>query len=77
MPENHGKFHNRDSIVINSLHALADHAKHPYDTVRAAYIEGDPLFEGTDIRSDTHIQICVRDPKKSVIAYFRPREISR
>lgn len=75
MPDNNGKFHNRDSIVINSLHVLADHDKHPYDTVRAAYIEGDPLFEGTEIRSDTHIQICVRDPKKSIVAYFRPRII--
>lgn len=30
-------------------------------------------FHGSSIMSDTHIQICVRDPAKSVVAYFRPR----
>ena len=75
LAENKGKFHYRDAIVLNYVHRIAEVNKAPYDTVRAAYIEGDPLFEGTEIRSDTHIQICVRDPKKSIVAYFRPRII--
>lgn len=75
LAENKGKFHYRDAIVLNYVHRIAEVNKAPYDTVRAAYIEGDPLFEGTEIRSDTHIQICVRNPKKSIVAYFRPRTI--
>ena len=75
LPENSNKFHYRDSIVINMLNSIADAKNVPYDTVRAAYIEGEPLYEGTDIRSDTHIQICVRNPQKSIVAYFRPRTI--
>ena len=75
LPANSGKFHYRDAIVLNTLHSIADDNGIPYDTVRASYIEGDPLFEGTEIRSDTHIQICVRDPKKSIVAYFRPRSV--
>lgn len=76
LPENNGKFHYRDAIVLNYVHRIAELNMASYDTVRAAYIEGDPLFEGTEIRSDTHIQICVRDPKKSIVAYFRPRTVS-
>lgn len=73
LPENTGKYHDLDALVINALHSSADLKGHPYDTVRAAYIEGEPLYDGTEIMSDTHIQICVRNPRKSIVAYFRPR----
>lgn len=52
---------------------MADASGQPYDTVRAAFIEGNPVFDGSTIMADTHIQLCVRNPKKSIIAYFRPR----
>lgn len=59
--------------MINMAHVMAEKIGKPFDTVRAAFIEGEPVFEGSAIRSDTHIQLCVRDPKKSIVAYFRPR----
>jgi hypothetical protein len=63
-----------DCATINLLHELRVREKQPpFHTVRGIFIEGDPLFPGSMIRSKTHVQWCVRDPKKHVIAYFRPR----
>ena len=73
IPVNRDKGHFRDAAVINMAHVMAEKIGKPFDTVRAAFIEGEPVFEGSAIRSDTHIQLCVRDPKKSIVAYFRPR----
>lgn len=42
----------------------------PYQTVRACFPEGDPVFPGSGILSKTHVQIAVRDP--SCIADVRP-----
>ncbi len=74
LPENKGKLHRLDALVINAACLLASKNKHPYDTVRAAFVEGEPVFKGSAIQSDTHIQLCVRNPE-SIIAYFRPRQI--
>ena len=74
IPSNHGKCHDLDALVINISHEIATKVKgRAFDTVRAAFIEGNPVFPGSSIMSDTHIQICVRDPAKSVLAYFWPR----
>ncbi len=63
-----------DCAVINSLHQLREEQKEiPFDTVRSPFPEGGPLFEGSNINSRTHVQWCIRDPRKSVVAYFRPR----
>lgn len=74
LPINKGKLHRLDALVLNIACLFAEHNKHPYDTVRAAFVEGDPVFKGSAIQSDTHIQLCVRNPQ-SIVAYFRPRQI--
>lgn len=48
-----------DNKVINTLFELMPAPK--FQTVRAAFVEGGPLYEGSDIPSKTHIQIAVRD----------------
>ena len=73
-PVNRGKFHMLDAFVLNATCEFAERNKHPYDTVRAAFVEGEPVFKGSAIQSDTHIQLCVRNPA-SIVAYFRPREV--
>lgn len=70
--KNEGNRHYLDATVINTALTLAEDASAPYDTVRAAYIEGSPIFDGSTLMEDTHIQIAVRNPS-SVIAFFRPR----
>lgn len=43
-----------------------------FDSIRAAFIEGGPAFEGTQIREKTHIQICIRNPN-CIKGFFLPR----
>ncbi len=63
-----------DCAVINFLHQLRQATKKtPFDTIRCPFMEGGALFPGSKIQSKTHVQWCVRDPKKSVIGYFIPR----
>lgn len=63
-----------DCAVINYVHALradADGPQPPYDAVRGAFSEGQPLYDGARIMAQTHIQFCVRSAK-SIRGYFRP-----
>jgi len=63
-----------DCAVINFLHTVRRQTRRPaFDTVRCPFMEGGPLYQDAKITSRTHVQWCVREPKKSVIAYFRPR----
>jgi hypothetical protein len=66
-----------DCAVINLLHEVRKRSSEkevaPFDSVRGTFVEGPELYPGAKIMSRTHIQICVRDPKRSVIGYFLPR----
>ncbi|MCE0484521.1 MAG: hypothetical protein LV479_09815 [Methylacidiphilales bacterium] len=63
-----------DCAVINYLHSMRAREKQPsFDTVRAPFMEGGFLFEGSKLHSMTHLQWCVRNPKISILGYFRPR----
>jgi hypothetical protein len=66
-----------DCAVINLLHEVRERSSEkevtPFDSVRGIFVEGPELYPGAKIMSCTHTQICVRDPKKSVIGYFLPR----
>lgn len=70
-PSNKGKLHRLDTLVINSAIGYAGGIGISFDAVRAAFIEGAPVFEGSEIMSDTHIQLCVRNPS-CILSYFRP-----
>jgi len=62
-----------DCAVINYVHAIRQKKGLPaFDTVRGIFTEGGELYPGAKIMAKTHVQICVRDPKASVKAYFRP-----
>lgn len=66
---------NLDCAVINFLHSFREaNQESTFDTVRCPFFEGHPVFRGSGIAARTHLQWCVRDPKKSVIGYFLPRE---
>jgi hypothetical protein len=63
-----------DCATINFLHDIREVGEEfPFDTVRCPFTEGGPLFPGAKIHSKTHVQWCVRNPKKHVRAYFRPK----
>ena len=63
-----------DCAVFNFMYLVEDDENQtPFDTIRSPFMEGGPIFEGSGIHSKTHIQWCVRNPKKHIWAYFRPR----
>ncbi|HEY3820166.1 MAG TPA: hypothetical protein VGL81_23540 [Polyangiaceae bacterium] len=65
------KFRRLDCAVLNFYLKALEEARHGYDSVRGAFIEGDAAFDGSDIKKDNHIQIAVRNPA-CVLGVFRP-----
>ena len=65
----------RDCAVLNlGLDDADESAGHAvYQTVRGVFPEGEPAFQGSRIRTKTHVQIAVRDPD-CVLGYFRPTQ---
>jgi hypothetical protein len=66
-----------DCAVVNFVHLLREWERlDPFDTVRGVFTEGGELYPGAKIMAKTHVQVCVRDPKKSIKGYFRPLKSS-
>ncbi len=60
-----------DCAVVQFLHQRREEGGYAaFDTVRAAFPEGTPLYETAGFLERTHIQVCVRHPG-SVLGYFR------
>ena len=60
-----------DCAVINFLHTIAN--DQPFDSVRAAFVEGEPIYRNAGFRRGNHIQICVRNTA-NIKGYFHPFE---
>jgi hypothetical protein len=61
-----------DCAVIEMLHRTrAGRNERPLDTVRAAFIEGTPIYENAGFHAKNHIQLCVRNIA-CIKGYFRP-----
>jgi hypothetical protein len=61
-----------DCAVIRFLHATREQqGKEPFDTVRAAFFEGERLYENSGFAAKNHIQLCVRNVA-CIKGYFRP-----
>jgi hypothetical protein len=72
IPQNRGKLRNLDCAVINyAVSELQDKAGQVIQTVRGAFLEGDPIFPGSGILRETHVQIAVRDVS-CIVGVFRP-----
>jgi hypothetical protein len=79
LPENSGRekgMRYLDCAVIKHLHRARqrlfelDASKLPYESVRALFVEGNPLYEGAGFHDRTHVQICVSD-KNRILGVFR------
>ncbi len=44
----------------------------PYDSVRAMFVEGEPLYAGAGFHAKSHVQICIRD-EQCIKGFFLPR----
>lgn len=65
-----------DCAVMNHLHTIVDELApehvEKFDSVRGMFGEGIPLYDGSDFRDKTHIQIAVRNPD-CILGVFVPR----
>lgn len=65
---------NLDCAVFQYLHYYRQQSNQlDYDTVIGAFFEGGPAYPTAGFHEKTHIQLAVRNPRKSILAYFRPR----
>jgi len=74
LPVNRGKakkLRQLDCAVINYCLNRVVGSEVPFDTVRGAFLEGEPVFPGTTISAETHIQIAVRNVD-CILGVFRP-----
>lgn len=62
-----------DCAVIRWAHQLSQQENEYFDTVRAAFIEGDELYPTAGFREQNHIQISVLNPN-CIKGIFLPRE---
>ena len=62
-----------DCAVIRYAHKLAKEEGIYFDSVRAAFIEGEPLYPGSMFRRQNHIQIAIINPN-CIKGIFLPRE---
>lgn len=63
------KLRRLDCAVLNLY--LQQRGDEAFQSVRGAFEEGEPAFDGSMIRRETHIQIAVRDPR-CILGVFRP-----
>jgi len=62
-----------DRAVFETLHELREEEGLPaFETVRAFFVEGEPLYPSAGIRQLDHLQICVRR-SKNIVGYFLPK----
>ena len=74
LPVNRGrdkKLRYLDCTVINDCLDELGISGIVFDTVRGAFLEGEPIFDGTTISAETHIQIAVRNVD-CILGVFRP-----
>jgi len=72
LPRNKGKRRELDCAVIDfAAKQIRKKTGQAVQTVRGAFLEGGPIFPGSSLLKETHIQIAVRDIS-CIIGLFRP-----
>jgi hypothetical protein len=62
-----------DCAVVEYTHSFLKLKNQPaFDSVRAAFIEGDKIYPGAGFHEKTHIQICILNPN-CIKGFFKPR----
>ena len=64
-----------DCAVIRYAHKLAKEEGMEFDSVRAAFWEGSPLYPGASFKAENHIQIAVLNPN-CIKGVFLPRDFN-
>ncbi|KHD09282.1 hypothetical protein PN36_28170 [Candidatus Thiomargarita nelsonii] len=66
-----------DCAVFEYMHSEMNKSKEkPFDSIRAAFWEGEELYPSAGFKEKNHVQICIRNPN-CIKGYFRPLEMER
>jgi hypothetical protein len=60
-----------DRLVINNHLDELNEGGVEYDTVRGAFLKGEPVYPGAGFTRESHIQVAVRNPA-CILGVFRP-----
>jgi hypothetical protein len=74
LPQNLGtdrKQRDLDCLVINRCLRELQKQGLEYDTVRGAFLEGEPAYPGAGFSRESHIQVVVRNPA-CILGVFQP-----
>lgn len=75
MPKNKGANRQLDCAVIQTVHETNKRDNlTPYDTIRSAFIEGEPIYPDSNFTERLHIEICVLNTSL-IKGYFLPLPI--
>lgn len=77
MPVNRGAHRQLDCDVITHLHKMNEQkGLKNYETVRSAFVEGNPIYPGSNFTDRLHIELCVHNPEL-IKGYFLPTPIEK
>ena len=62
-----------DCAVISLIHSIAEETNDKFDSVRAAFYEGEEIYENSGFRRNNHIQIAILNPD-CIKGIFIPRK---
>ena len=72
LPKNKNDNRKLDSAVFKYLHkSRKETSGIPFDTIRYAFNEGEPIYPGANFTARLHIEICVLNPDL-ILGYFLP-----
>jgi hypothetical protein len=68
-------FRELDCAVLETVHEINEKRDMPhFDSVRAVFWEGSPVYPDAGFKDKNHIQICIRNPN-CIKGYFIPRDL--
>lgn len=71
LPSNNGDQWELDCAVLNAAHGLC---MPPFDSVMAPFVQGDAVYEGSSLKTRSHIQICMKSPHRIFDPHLVPNE---
>lgn len=77
LPKNSGNNRKLDAAVFRHLNKSRENSSTlKYDSIRCAFVEGDPIYPSANFYSRLHIQICVLNDEL-IKGYYLPRPLNQ
>ena len=71
LPSQTGGAHQLDRAVVNYAVGSLREVGVRIACVRSAFLEGEPVYPGSSFRSQSHVQVAVRDPDRCILRIWR------